>query len=207
MERVMIDPSLLLTASGSAWVSSNVSDLVISGMFMHLLDTQPEQTVARLGVPEHEWNETISRMFRVAPNPYSPRGLASADFQAGIEVVENELAGSGFLGPVFAEEWRFLNTESWLFSGRRWVVDQLHKAGGAVLEHGRRASRNLIRQMIETVIPADSIPPQVDSALAVRTGVKWILVGGATVGLAPVSAPISAATGILGIPFVRAFDP
>ncbi|MBK8294920.1 MAG: hypothetical protein IPK93_09200 [Solirubrobacterales bacterium] len=208
MSKVMVDPSLLLSSRSSEWVRENRSSLVISGEFMHLVDEDPKQMLRHLGVYEAEAMRTRERILSSAPEPYAPRNPLPEDMsiRRGIETVEEALFKSGPLGAVYAEQWRFLNTESWLLSARRWFIDQLHKKGAVVVEQGQEMGRKALREYIGTVIPGP-VPSQVDAALFSLATVKWIVVGGPTVGLALVSAPASALAGISLPPVVRAFDP
>jgi hypothetical protein len=74
--------------------------------------------------------------------------------------------------------WAFLQSQSFLVSKLRHPLDAFRDAGSAIVEFGRDVGRNLIGQ----VIPADRIPPALTPGLISRAAAKWIVVGGATVG-------------------------
>ncbi|HEU5062611.1 MAG TPA: hypothetical protein VFT79_05590 [Solirubrobacterales bacterium] len=109
--------------------------------------------------------------------------------------VQMNLIDSGRPGAViWADEWAYLQSNSWLTSKLRLPVEAFRDAGAAILEFGKRTGINLIAE----VIPRDDIPASINAETIGRAAVKWIVVGGATIGggtLGGLVGPVGGAAG------------
>lgn len=117
-----------------------------------------------------------------------------------------ELSGGPFAA-VYAEEWAFLQRNSWMASRGRGLLDALLGAGAAVVTYGRRFRD----EMIAAVIQAENVPPVIKSEYFLTKVVpKWIVLGGAAAGGATLAFTVggpggAAAGGLVSGPFVAPF--
>jgi hypothetical protein len=95
---------------------------------------------------------------------------------------------------VWADEWAYLQSHSWLMSKLRHPLDAFRDAGAVVVEWGEHKGM----EMIAEVIPADRIPPTLTREIIGRATVKWIVVGGATIGGGTLGGYLGAHLGPVG---------
>ena len=76
---------------------------------------------------------------------------------------------------VFADEWVYLHSHSWMATRLRTPLDVFRDAGAAVVEYGRRVRD----QFIEAVVPTGHIPAVITAPyFATRIVPKWLVIGG-----------------------------
>jgi hypothetical protein len=89
--------------------------------------------------------------------------------------VTDHLLDGSLLGGIYADEWVFLTTQSWLGSRSKRAFRAFNRAGASSLEIGTE----LMRTLVARTLKLDSVPSQLDSDLVRRAGLKWLAVGGA----------------------------
>ncbi len=100
---------------------------------------------------------------------------ASIDEEAG-EVLDALNASESLVASVWADEWAYLQSNSWLSSKLRRCLDAFETAGAVVFEFGVEQGIALI----EEVIPADHIPQSINAEVILRAAAKWTVIGGVT---------------------------
>jgi hypothetical protein len=187
----MVDPSTLLAPDGMEWVALNRElgvEIVISGWFGEWLDgrfdVEPYELVAaedRDGLLERV--ERLRAEGVAAELRRFDHHEVRLDAEA-MEVQERLIDFGHPAAPIWADEWAYLQSHSWLTSKLRLVLDSFEEAGAVVLEF----SKEVGMRMITEVIPAEHVPPSLTPELVGRAAVKWIVVGGATIGGGTVGA-------------------
>src|SRR5579864_3234842 len=151
----MLDPSLLLSEEGLTWLETadfDRSTIVVSAAFQRLLTTDGER-VALPFVPREELGpfpnrrqRLISRLEGVSGFSYDEVDLPSqlADVSVALRASQQPA------GLVLADEWAFLQSQSWMAAKIRTALDAFRDAGAAVIEYGRRARDEMIGAVIRT---------------------------------------------------------
>ena len=187
----MVDPSTLLAPDGIEWVELNRElgvEIVISGWFGEWLDGRFEVEPVEFVAPEDRdglWDrvEELRASGIVAELRRFDHHEVWLDDEA--MAVQQRLIDSGHPAAViWADEWTYLQSHSWLTSKFRLVLDSIEQAGAVVLEFSKETGMRLIAE----VIPAEHIPSSVTPELVGRAAVKWIVVGGASIGGGTVGA-------------------
>lgn len=181
----MVDPSTLFSAEGLEWVVSN-RELGVEVFISHWIGEWLDGTQSAdpsLFLASDDLEQFESRMAELRANDIV-RTLTRFDHRearlAGeaMSVLETLLSKDLPAAEVWADEWAYLQSHSWLTSKLRHPLDAFRDAGAAILEYGREKGLDLIAE----VIPAEHIPPSITSEILARAAVKWIVVGGATIG-------------------------
>jgi hypothetical protein len=113
----------------------------------------------------------------------------------------------GPIGEIVADEWAFLQSNSWLVARTRRVIDRFIRAGASLIYHPRET---LLRGLAEEVIPPGHIPAVLTPTFLAKVGVKWVAVGSAHLGAEFLFGPgVIAAFGahVMASRIVRVFDP
>jgi|GEM_PF-3252682 len=179
----MIDPSTLLSAEGPQWVRENLRrgvTVVVSSRVEGWLAGGPDSDLSRLIAPE-DWEEVEHRLDELSPLAAGFEFFhhRDAELSPAAEAVLKELAWADTpSATVWADEWAYLQSRSWLTSKLRRPIEVFRDAGSAVVELGARAAEHMIAE----VIPAERIPASITPEIAGRAALKWIAIGGATVG-------------------------
>ena len=200
----MVDPSTLLAPDGIEWVALNRDlgvEVVISNWFGEWLDGRFEVESVEFVAPEDRdglWERVGSLRDGVAADLRRFDHHEAQLEDAAYEVQMNLINSGRRSAAIWADEWAYLQSNSWLTSKLRLPVEAFRDAGAAVLEFGKRTGINLIAE----VIPRDEIPASINAETVGQAAVKWIVVGGATIGggtLGGLLGPFgSAAGGFLG---------
>jgi hypothetical protein len=209
----MIDVSMLLTESGLAWIEESEgvrSSALVSAAFDEALRESPDELLLRFSDPEQR--EFVSYAREVLPSRLEPiekfshRSIRLLPRRP--EAVRKRLLRVGGLeGEVLADEFVYLVSQSWLVAKTRKILDELRRAGVKVREYAGDRGERLVHEMIATVIPEEKIPEELTPEVIGRAGIKWVVVGGVTVGLTAATSGIGAVAGLFLNPVVKAFDP
>lgn len=202
-----MDPSLLFTERALVWLEQDDSaagSIAISAAFMASLR---RDSAANHVLPSSIRTSAIrrERLIRALDNvqTFSSDGVELAPQADSVKRVLRERDRR--MGAIWADEWAFLQSQSWMAATKRQVLDAFRNSGAAVVEYSRR----LRDALIAGVVPTNHLPPIVTRRFLTKVGVKWLVVGSPG-ALAPVVAgPIAPAMGFapaLLVPIVQAFD-
>jgi len=209
-ELLMLDPSFVLSREGADWLASDHAALhqtVVPMTFMAWMqEGGPLEDVLALVAPDDRdglagrrgeiW-ELFSQM-----QTFSAQDAQLTENDEEIRVALLERGDPVSL--MIADEWAFLQSQSWAIAKLPVMLDAFRDAGAAVVQYGRR----LREEMIAVVIPQKGAPPALTPKLLTTAAAKWVVVGGAGAAGASLGAIGGAVFGSgLAIPAVRAFDP
>jgi hypothetical protein len=114
------------------------------------------------------------------------------------------IARRGPISEVVADEWAFLQTQSWFVARLRRTADRFVQAGASLVDHPRQMLEHLL---IEHVIPREHIPTSLTPAFLAIVGAKWAGVGGAAVAAHAFGPLVAMGAEIAATKIVRMFDP
>ncbi len=208
-QRLMLDPSFLFSEDGVDWLEQDqpeLASIVVSAAFARWLSPfEPEPTSFIDGDDWNDYPQRRDRLYNVLNN--APR-FRYSDVEASLNPPSREVLTAiltldlpSLEAEVLADEWAFLQSQSWLVAKLQRPIDVFRDSGAAVIQFGRK----LRGQMIETVIPKEDTPPALTTSLVAKAGAKWIVVGGATGG-GTLLGGAGALLGLDAVPVVRAFD-
>ena len=218
-----VDPSILLSDPGLAWLEEDLQarqDIVVSANFVESIRNRPQRLSSVFLPPSQAqllW-ESRERLIPVL------EGVQRFHFRDAVldtdqgKVLENLLGINDLDSDTLADEWAYLQSQSWGISRFRPVLIAFARAGAGVVEYGRHARDEAIQAAVrEQSIPAKLTPP-----FLARVGAKWLLLGGATAGgavlggivgsvlLGPVGVAAAGGTAFMagqgGRVLLRAFD-
>lgn len=212
-EQLMSDPSFLLSKEGLAMANESVEvgrHLIIPATFdawlreSRQIDT--ERLVARDDVEASE--ERLGQLQALrADGLFRPFSYQEAGLQEGSrEILDQVLELVDPLSTLWADEWAFLQSHSWLVSKLRHALDAFERAGAFVVEVGRDARQKLL----EEVLPKEKIPEELTPQVLGTAAAKWVVLGaanpatGALVGLV-VGGPLGLVAGSLAGAGAKAF--
>ena len=210
-----MDASILVSDRGVRWLErlsgSEADSFITSAAFRRLLG-RPGQLYGMFqasrpqfgGISQDEFIQRMRGLEREIDRlPAFDHTGALLDDARAIAVMQ-ELLNLGPIGEVWADEWAFLNSHSWLVSRSRAVIEAFRDAGAGVIEFRQKALLALL-QMSQA--GGGPLPPGLSPHLTKRIAAKWIVAGGA-VTLASVAAPLAAGVVGLGAPvMIVTFDP
>jgi hypothetical protein len=204
---LLLDPSILVSRTGLSWlrggaydphayvVSARLRDLALDwralAWFSSLRDArimrERSAELASLigGLPVFSY-ETVA----LSPDANAIRGSI--------------LDHPGLISEVIADEWTFLQSQSWFLARLRKTADRFVRAGASLVDHPVEV---LERMLVEHVVPAEHIPATLTPANWAAVGAKWIGVGGASVAAHAFGPLIALGTEIAATKIVRMFDP
>jgi hypothetical protein len=193
---LMVDPSLLLSEEGLAWLDKDESarrSIVIPAVFAEWLSGERELEIESLVAPEDL--ESVSER-RARLNEILGEVAAFSHHEATLSrqaqaVLQSLLDSKDPIGELRADEWAFLQSHSFIASKVRHALDAFRDAGAVIVEFGRKVGRQLIAQ----VIPADKLPSVLTPKLMAVATIKWIFVGGAQVGGGTLGGVVGTAIG------------
>jgi hypothetical protein len=181
---LMVDPSLLLSQEGLAWLEGEESvhsGIVIPTVFGEWLREERDLDIESLVSPEDIgaiW-ERRSMLVEILGEDFTTFSYRQSDLPVETRTVLERLLESGdSLSELHADEWAFLQSYSTLGSKLRHPVRAFRDAGAAVLEFGREVGLELLAE----VIPPEHIPAVLTGGVIAKGVIKWIVVGGATIG-------------------------
>lgn len=182
-ELLMVDPSLALSGEGLVWLEEDEEarhSIVISAAFMEWLRGERDIDLFSVIAPEDvemadERRRQLVSLLGDAPTfSYQDAHLSREGEAVRVALLES----AGPAAEVHADEWAFLQSHSFLASKVRHPLDAFRDAGAVIVEFGRKVGGQLVRR----VIPAERVPRVLTAELMAKATVKWIVVGGATVG-------------------------
>jgi hypothetical protein len=198
----MVDPSLLLSEEGSAWLLGDPtarSHVVVARTAMRWLQGEVDVNPAQLLSLEDSqaYDERRGQLLPLLSNvptfSYAPVAPQLDPEHSAVlsnllrDAPTSELA----VNRIYADEWAFLQSQSMLISKLRRPLDAFREAGSAVVEFGRDVGWKLVQR----VIPEQHLPSSLTGKLIVRATVKWIVVGGAAIGGGTLGAMVGTAVG------------
>jgi hypothetical protein len=183
--RLISDPSLLLSPAGAEVVEEARGvgvEIVVPQTFVEALEGRIDLNLEALVAPEDldALGASVDQARQLLATgvlvPFSADGVElRGDAQS---VLGQLLSNDDPIARLDADEWAFLQSNSWLASKLRRPLDAFRDAGAVIVEVGRDFGMKLIGE----VIPSDHIPPNVTPELVMRASVKWLVVGGAGFG-------------------------
>jgi hypothetical protein len=192
-----VDPSILLSDSGLAWLEENPQahrDIVVSANFVQSIQGR-SQRLSSAFLPHSQVQslaENRERLLGVLADVQTFR-FQDADLEREqARVRDNLLAIDDPDSAALADEWAYLQSQSWGINRFRPVLAALARAGAVVVEYGRRARD----EAIQAAIPQRSIPERLTPQFLARVGAKWLVLGGAAAGGAVAGGVIG--TAVLG---------
>lgn len=183
----MVDPSLLLSEEGLGWFEEDAmvgQGIVISRVFAQWLMDERDLNIellltrADLGVIADRRSrlaEIVGGLQNLNTFSYTEADLVDDAVQA---VLARMIERGDAIGELRADEWAFLQSSSILGSKLKRPIRAFRNAGAAVLEFGREVGLELLAE----VIPREHIPQILTTEVIARGVVKWIALGGATIG-------------------------
>ena len=119
------------------------------------------------------------------------------------EVRRALIEGGDTAARILAEEWTFLQSQSWAVSSCATRSTRFANAGARRLwEFAASSGTNSFRWSCRNEVRLTSLR----AAVVAKVAAKWVIVGGASAG-GTFLGPVGAAAGLLPIPIVRAVDP
>lgn len=185
-DRFMIDPSVLLTAEAIQALHEEglPSGSVVSKSFYDALGSGPDELfLPFMMVPDQQLLRRARdelRSLLEGAEKYSYHSMESLPEEFS-RIRGNLLEREGAAGRIFADEFVYLATQSWLTSKVRKIGDALKGAGADVVEYFHSHQEQSLRALIATVVPEAHIPAQLTGAFLTKVGVKWVVFGGSTV--------------------------
>jgi hypothetical protein len=200
-ELLMVDPSTLFSEDGIAWLSEDPKapgGIVVASTVVRWIrgeiDLSPSRFVAsedRRAVDERR--ELLRPLLDgVATFSYQQAAgqLTSEQNAVLLSLLRtNELPGG--VGRLFADEWAFLQSHSFLVSKVRKVLEAFRTAGSVIIEFGERVSEDVVRQTFK----AERVPPVLTGTVLARAGAKWLVLGGVSAGGGTLGGLVGTAVG------------
>jgi len=203
--RLMVDPSVLGSATGLEWFLTvrDIGDLVVPATFVTAtqegLGSRARSFfgLKTLEQPEYQraWDSATARLASVASFE-TRQGPLSDEAE---EIRESLLRSLNYpLGQILAEEWTFLNTQSWIGSRLLRPFSTFFRHGASFVQVGwRRIAARTLK------LPREITNQPLTGIQHTRAVFKWVAAGGADalilMGIPP--TPVSA-LGILANLFV-----
>ena len=191
-EFLLLDPSFVMSRPGFQWLASGGGwgEVILPLTFRRWLEGEIDLDIMAVVAPRDRRAVDSRRRYVLdLTTGMDVFSSGEADLPASSRDVLNALLALG--GPnaeLLADEWAFLQSQSWMTSKLRRPYEAFRDAGATLIEVGNKVGDRLIRQ----VIPADKIPPVLTAKFRAIAAAKWIGVGGVTVG-------VSVLGGALGI--------
>lgn len=226
----MVDPSVLLTRAGLTWFTASVRDggpavrsMIVSESFYWIVNEGPEDLLLPfVGRRDRELIGFAKDTLRATLDPIERFSYESiAELPPDVEMVRDALLRSARPETnIYADQWIYLATQSWMLAKNKAFLSRVQRAGAAVLELIPRSTHLdralLVHSLISKVIPEAKVPDVLTPDLMRAAGIKWVIycLGsagiGATAGM--IGGPLGGAIGAVvgGVPIssvLQAFDP
>jgi hypothetical protein len=146
---LLVDPSLLLSEEGLAWLGEDESarhEIVSSRALAERLRGGVDVGLSQFIAPEDE-GSVLERLERLAVliesvEQFSYRDVDLPRLEA--QVMQALLIADGANGELLADEWAFLIAHSWMASKLRYVLDRFRDVGAVIIQYGRRLRDEMI---------------------------------------------------------------
>lgn len=211
---LMVDPSILLSQRGLDWLerdSPGPTDIVVSAAFYEALSNPSISLFLRRGIESAGRQITLQRL-RIYLDGVQRFDGEAVELPDPIEEIRQALLSrSGYDNRIFADEWTYLHSQSWMIARSERAIRAFERAGAGVLQYGRR----LRDELINVVMPQPAMPRIISQTFLARVGAKWLFVagaaavGGALAAIGGGGALAGAVGGVAflpAVPIVRAFD-
>lgn len=207
-KRLMLDPSFLFSADAVEWLLDDPDardGIVVPAAFADWLDGARSNADVAVFVAQDDREAYWARLGELAE--ILQEVAVFHDDEATLSPEDDEvrralIEGGDTAARILAEEWTFLQSQSWAVSKLRHPLDAFRDAGAGVVEFGRKFRDELI----SVVVPERGAPDVLTPKFVAKVAAKWVIVGGASAG-GTFLGPVGAAAGLLPIPIVRAVDP
>ena len=208
---LMVDPSILVSRRGMDWLegdSQRRSQIVVSAAFYNALSNPSASQFLRRRLESADGRFTIQRLrnYLDGVQRFTADQVQLSD---SIELVKATLLlRRQYDYRIFADEWAYLHSQSWMISRSERALKAFLRAGAGVLQFGRR----LRNEFISVVIPQQAMPRIISHQFLVLVGAKWLVVAGAAAGGGVIAGGGAFAGAVAGVailpavPLVRAFD-
>lgn len=211
---LMVDPSLLLSSPGLAWLEDDNSahrSIIVSATFREWINDRQGYDFSDFVPQGGAFDVPDLRRVRRAIDDVATFSHDSAQLPDESDEVRRALLDAGRPAErVLADEWTFLQSQSWMVARYRYALDKFRDAGGLIVEVGHR----LGDAMIASVVKAPNVPEVITVGFTAKVGAKWLVVGGSagagTLGsllLGPGGAFAGAITGTVASRIACAIDP
>jgi hypothetical protein len=191
---LMLDPSFILSKEGLTWLegegAADVHSFAVSARFYQAL---------RLGEPDAlEWFARSAKPPQAGAvlellGPVRRFSYMHVDLvDARVRAVHSRLASRATdpVAEILRDEWAFMQTQSWLGAKSRQTFEAFAAAGARI----KPVPRQLVRQFVRRTLKKEHLPPRIPLEMLMRTGLKWIGVGGSA-ATALVTPPLAIAIG------------
>ena len=205
--RLMLDPSFLFSADAVSWLREDQGardGIVIPAAFEDWLYGDARNADISFFVAPDDRDEYWARLgdLRDLLSGVAAFGQENVQLSDPDEAVRSALLElGGTPGRILADEWTFLESNSWAVSKLRRPLDAFSDAGSVIVQFGRKSRDNLMT----LVVKKEDVPEVLTKKFLAQVSVKWLLLGGAAVGVALV--PVAAPAGLLASPVLQAIDP
>lgn len=202
--RLLVDPSLALSASGTRWLQEPgvASSIAVSARFYELLRTKSWQAFTAFGesVDQARWSGLIDTLQGARHFSFEEAADLRQDL---LQIRQHLLESNEPTAPVYADEWVFMQTQSWIGAKTRAFADAFQRAGATAVNTGRGALDAVVKKTLK--IPDADVPPQITGQMIARTGLKFLAGGGPPI-LALLNPPAGAVVGLFAGVFLN-LDP
>jgi hypothetical protein len=191
---MLLDPSFVMSRPGFQWLASGGGwgEVILPLTFRRWLEGEIDLDIAAVVAPHDR--RAIDYRRKELLGITTGMGVFSSsevDLRGGSRDVLGALLGIGGLNAeLLADEWAFLQSQSWMTSKLRRPYEAFRDAGATIIEVGAKVGDRLIT----SVIPANKVPPVLTAKFRAIAAAKWIGVGGVTVG----ASVLGGALGIAG---------
>ena len=181
--RLMVDPSFLFSEDAISWLADDQGardGIVIPATFAEWLNGDWRNNDVALFVAPEDQGEYWARLDRlkgllagVAVFGHENVGLSAQAEEVRVALLER----GDTAARIFADEWTFLESNSWAISKLHHPLDAFRDGGAVVVQFGRK----LRDRAIDGVAPQGPAPRVLTKKLVAKASAKWVFVGGATV--------------------------
>jgi hypothetical protein len=193
--KLMLEASFLLSEEGVLWLrregAATIESVVVSKALFRQVTRREAVSLAWFGEPSEEGLAILAETL----------GRAQLFSHEEVEVIDEKVravrdnllaAHEEPIADVLADEWVFLQTQSWLGAKSRRAFDAFDAAGAKV----REVPRALARRIIARTLKKKHLPEHIPLKMLIQAGMKWIAVGGSAAA-AIVTPPVGVALGVV----------
>ena len=211
---LMVDPSILISERGIDWLegdSQRRSEIVISAAFYNALFNPSASLFLRRRIESPDGRFTLQRL-RTSLEGVQRFEAETVELPDPIQqIAQTLLSLRGYDNRIFADEWTYLHSQSWMIAHTERALKAFQRAGAGVLQFGRR----LRDEFINVVVPQQAMPRIISHQFLTIVGAKWLIVAGAAAaggalavvgGGSALAGAFGGVAGLPAVPIVRAFD-
>jgi hypothetical protein len=193
--RFMLEASFILSEEGMAWLTragaQYVEAVSVSRALVSEIQRGEPGTLAWFGEVGADELGTLTEILGRARLFSQEEGVEVANERA--RQVRSALFAEHdpTTAEILADEWIFLQTQSWIGAKSRKAFDAFVAAGARMRELPRPLGRRLVARTLKKTDLPEHIPP----TLLLQAGMKWIAAGGSA-ALSLVTPPVGIALGV-----------